>query len=713
MFIFLGIVLLIIIIVASSKKKQPSALPEIRFRPASKPYIQPTKINPVAINMVTKHFGGEWLQFLAAKGDRVAVSDQRIREMVAIGYSQMKTKALEHLLISFIHITTDNTPGTIGVNVKSDNYAALHEAIYGLIKTNRFNQVSILSTLNFLSETAYADKKRAELERKAEIAENKAKQLELKQQLTEQRKVIAQKESELKLKAAEHLQTLNTTPSEAGVNASLRQNQTLDLSTGKWEVAENRVDDSIIEVSQESTRIILPPVEPASYSSNYQTNYPEYDPDQYSLGKKYKKKLNLAPQEVKWLNKFWNYSNVFNSIEGCELEIIKLYLLTIKLLNKRLKKENSSLDQEIEPLKTMTAEFEKSQPNYWQGYDEVYTGGSAESEAYNFVYKKAESVIREQWKHKRKISATFYSRSVEIKEFFDSRLGNLVEEIIDQLIPTIGVPDEITEVALNEATTTRWKTQFQELTDGYMGDDHTELVAALHRLGKLNKKNPSVEHIFYEASKFMTPLDKVEVLKFYLHYIWKDLNSVVVDRKELNKTIQKKLFANEGQLSAFQEIIDELVRGRNLTAALKAVEGIYKAKRKNITLDTEAIRRVEEQHSGTVDKLNEYLQDDEEVYELHVSRPTEPVSAVQTGLALTSEVSLSQIQLECLRLFDNESHSADSADIESFAKSKSVFKNQLIDGINETCYEVLDDVLIEETEDGYEINPNYYTQIIA
>ncbi|MNV80271.1 hypothetical protein D3C71_1738680 [compost metagenome] len=111
--------------------------------------------------------------------------------------------------------------------------------------------------------------------------------------------------------------------------------------------------------------------------------------------------------------------------------------------------------------------------------------------------------------------------------------------------------------------------------------------------------------------------------------------------------------------------------------------------------------------------MNEYLQDDEEVYELHVSRPTEPVSAVQTGLALTSEVSLSQIQLECLRLFDNESHSADSADIESFAKSKSVFKNQLIDGINETCYEVLDDVLIEETEDGYEINPNYYTQIIA
>lgn len=721
MLIFLGFVLLIIIIVIS-KKRQPPVPSRIQLNNAPKSYVQPRKVNQVALDMATKHFGGEWLQFLAAKNDQSVISEQRIREMVAIGYSQMKTKALEHLLVSFIHFTTDNVPGPIGGTINNDNYTALHESIYRLIKQNQFNQKSILATLNVLSETAQAGIQRAELERKAKAAENKVRQLELRQQLADQRKVMAQNESDLRLEAAEHKRILKmastTTPvrvpeAQPKLNHNLLQSQTLDLSTDIWQPSERVLDDSIIEVSQESTMITLPPLEPLQYASNYQTNYPEYDPDQYSLGKKYKKKLNLAPQEVKWLNKFWNYSNVFNAIEGCEVEIIKLYLLTIKLLKKRLKKENSSLDQEIEPLKTMTAEFQKSHPNYWQGYDEVYTGESAESEVYNYIYKKAESVIREQWNHKRKISAVFSSGNKEIKELFDRRLGNLVEEIVMRLIPTIGVPDETTEIALNEATTTRWKTQFQELTGSYQATKHPELVAALHKLGKLNSKNPSVERIYYEASKFMTPLDKVEALKFYLHYIWEDLNSVVVDRKELNKTIQKKLFAHEGQLSTFQEIIDELVSSRNLTAALKAVDGIYKTRRKNITLDTEAIRRVVEQHNGTVDKLNEYLQDEEEVYELQVNRPTEPSPVVETGHVLTSVVPLSKIQLECLRLFDNESHSADLADIESFAKSESVFKNQLIDGINESCYEVLDDVLIEETEDGYEINPDYYTQILA
>lgn len=34
-------------------------------------------------------------------------------------------------------------------------------------------------------------------------------------------------------------------------------------------------------------------------------------------------------------------------------------------------------------------------------------------------------------------------------------------------------------------------------------------------------------------------------------------------------------------------------------------------------------------------------------------------------------------------------------EIEEFVKSKGVLKNQLIESINESCYELLDDVLIE------------------
>ncbi|HEX8608645.1 MAG TPA: hypothetical protein VF679_08410, partial [Pedobacter sp.] len=407
MFIFIGTILLIIIAVALNQKKQPSVLSSVQFNPAFKPSLPALKINPVALEMANKHFSKDWLQFLAAKNIRSAIDNRNVCEMVATAYSQMKSNALEHLLLSFKIHTVDNAPSNIGGKPQPDNYTPLHEAIYELIKADRFNSTSILSALNILSEKAHSQKQREDLELKARIAENKTRLLESKQQLAEQRKAIAQKGNELEQTAAEQKHILQSTrtaahvgilsvQSEPKMNPSLRQNQVLDLSTGKWEasestlndsnreifqentevvqpplesttesgnyqlrsntidtaqvevsdeklnfrisppvrqnqtfdfstgkweVAEKIMDDSIIVVSQESTIIDLPLPELASYSPNNHTNYPEYDPHQYSLGKKYKKKLNLAPQEVKWLNKFWNHSNVFNAIEGCEIEI--------------------------------------------------------------------------------------------------------------------------------------------------------------------------------------------------------------------------------------------------------------------------------------------------------------------------------------------------------------------------------------------------------
>jgi hypothetical protein len=51
--------------------------------------------------------------------------------------------------------------------------------------------------------------------------------------------------------------------------------------------------------------------------------------------------------------------------------------------------------------------------------------------------------------------------------------------------------------------------------------------------------------------------------------------------------------------------------------------------------------------------------------------------------------------------------------LETFAKSNSVMKNQLVESINELCYELLDDVLIEEDDEYYTIDPRYYQKIQA
>ena len=53
------------------------------------------------------------------------------------------------------------------------------------------------------------------------------------------------------------------------------------------------------------------------------------------------------------------------------------------------------------------------------------------------------------------------------------------------------------------------------------------------------------------------------------------------------------------------------------------------------------------------------------------------------------------------------------SEFELFAKSKGAFKNQLIENINDICFERLDDLLIEEDEDYYTINQNYYQKLLA
>jgi hypothetical protein len=76
-----------------------------------------------------------------------------------------------------------------------------------------------------------------------------------------------------------------------------------------------------------------------------------------------------------------------------------------------------------------------------------------------------------------------------------------------------------------------------------------------------------------------------------------------------------------------------------------------------------------------------------------------------------NELSLNPSHISVLELFLINNFSIPQIEIQEFAKSKGIFKNQLIDSINESCYEVLDDILIEEEDDYYTINPEYFQKI--
>lgn len=98
----------------------------------------------------------------------------------------------------------------------------------------------------------------------------------------------------------------------------------------------------------------------------------------------------------------------------------------------------------------------------------------------------------------------------------------------------------------------------------------------------------------------------------YIYYLYHDLKSATFDNKKLTKTIQKSLFKTNEQLHNFEIIIGELIKDKNLEKALRDVSKIYTVKRKKIQLNADLIKEVQQQHSGTVELLNEFLQDEYE-----------------------------------------------------------------------------------------------------
>jgi hypothetical protein len=191
----------------------------------------------------------------------------------------------------------------------------------------------------------------------------------------------------------------------------------------------------------------------------------------------------------------------------------------------------------------------------------------------------------------------------------------------------------------------------------------------------------------------------------------------------MTKTIQKNLFNSNEQLHEFEIIVSELIKSKNLNDALIGVSKIFTVKRKKIQLSTSSIKEVQQQHSETVELLNEYLKDE---YEDETNTiKTQQINEEEVKIEITqkrdedqhsiyvSDIEFTSNHLSVIEIFLKNNFSVPQIEIEIFAKSKGVFKNQLIESINEVCYEKLDDVLIEEEDEYYTLNPNYHQIILA
>ncbi|MGI4737576.1 MAG: tellurite resistance TerB C-terminal domain-containing protein [Janthinobacterium lividum] len=463
---------------------------------------------------------------------------------------------------------------------------------------------------------------------------------------------------------------------------------------------------------------------------------PDYGYDMPKLGARYRKKLDLTAQQVEWLDKFWPPHNVFVAIEGCCVATIQLYLRALPVLEAKLLRTGDSLAQVVLQCQQEVLQLRKATPNPY-GYswsdDERYLRQQTEAMLFETLFRRCENVVRATYGNKRKLAAEFSGLDGALSLALEKQLSEPFAALLPGLVATINAPDEATERELNLQNVTRWKQQLDELAIYLSATTTQAFVDGVNQLGQRNARNPAVENIFFEASKLMAPYDREQALRFYVQYVHHDLHSATVNNKPLGKTIQKSLFPQPEHLQRFEALVSQLTRDKNLALALDQVPAVYARQRRKIELDLGAIREVQHQHAGTVELLNEYLQDEPEIAltaasggptgplatelvlgeEIQLAMPTLAPAASMVNGALAATWGLNATQEALLGCFAAQGLVLPQATVEAFAKQHGALRNQLIDGINERCYERLDDVLIEEDGDTYTIYEPYYQQLAA
>ncbi len=446
--------------------------------------------------------------------------------------------------------------------------------------------------------------------------------------------------------------------------------------------------------------------------SRYELGFSDYDPYSYRLGRRYKKKLDLTEKEETWLNKFHNPSNVFNSIEGCCIIIIRFYLNTLTSLEEKLKSEGVELDSEIVFLKDQV-KSEKS--SYQNVYDFNYMEERVQEEVFLTFFRRTENAVRENLYHKRKISEDFSITEKQLNVQFEERLGNKFNEILYRNHNSIPEPDLPTKIALNAQNVNRWKVEFKKIASHLKRKDKVKFISEVKELEIANQKNPNIENIFFEASKAIAKQDKTKALEYYVKYIHYDIISDKIHNRKLTKTVQKSLFNGEDQQKEFEKIIQQLIYNKNLDEALTAVRNFYKPRRRKIVLNKKEIEDVKKKHNTTVDLLSGYLEDKEntgEEYseEVEMSFTNRPGS---NDSIFIDSLSLSILQEELIIRIAQNGFSIQQLQVEEIALKHGQLKNQLIDGINDVCSDSLEgEFLIEEDAEFYLIEESFYEDLI-
>ncbi|SFJ76834.1 tellurite resistance TerB C-terminal domain-containing protein [Myroides guanonis] len=445
--------------------------------------------------------------------------------------------------------------------------------------------------------------------------------------------------------------------------------------------------------------------EPVFYSQERNV----YDEDYWKVGSRRQKKFQLKDEQVEILNQLGYYgNNVFNTNEFIQRELYHLYSNSILKLSETYLSQGISLEDRVNEYFYLII---KQQFGYRKGSGNYnYALEQNTSEFYNRLFRITENRLRELYQNKRKLNVDDFYVNNKTKELYDTLKEDFINAV-DYQMEYCKYPDSDTEVELNRMNTTRWKSNFDQINKNFKNT--SEYKTSIDTLAELNKENPSVENIFYEAVKYVAKRDKVLALEYYLKYIEADLKSTTFNDKAMNKSTLKILFQNQEQLDRFNEIVSTYLNNKDITQALTELPSIYELKRKKIQLDLSQIEDVKVQLNNTVELLNEYLEEEEESIEELDTSVLEKLSAKPKGVSLYKDIlGLTEIESNILIKISQYNFEISREEVEEYLSNQGLFVDSFISNLNEKIFDLLDDNLIEDDEDNLTIYEPYYKTIL-
>lgn len=455
-----------------------------------------------------------------------------------------------------------------------------------------------------------------------------------------------------------------------------------------------------------------------SQGNDHSSKLYHYEADTNKIGEKYRRKLTLNDDQCWLLNRLSFNNNAFNEIEYCRVQILKQFLRVTDFFFKECRPVNRSYQTVIDELCEIIIVLEYNYKHESLNYK--YTFESIQSEILNHLLKLCENNVRDFYEIKRKINTDFKYTKSEISEKFNKKIVSKAEGFLEENKRQILDADYRTNLILNETNTNRWKTKFELIKSDYKNTLSFEREVS--RLAEVNIKNPSVDSLYFEASKFISGHDKNSALRFYIHYLDKDLDSQKFDNRKLTKTIQKSLFTTTDQFVEFESIINEFVQKRDLNLCLEKVKTIYLPKRKKIIIDNEAIEQVKRLDAEIAQKLGDILSEEEENIPVNISNTEEDSKNIAFRIIDTSDdqiikyvvdLDFNDIQKDILDLFEKNSFTMLHSEFSDYMKTRQLFVGAAIESINDVCFELLDDILIEEEDEYLTINQEYFKKLLS